>query len=241
MRILLAPKFKPSLFGEKFTPELMSIFEHARDDLGCLNVSFWGTRNDSKTPRLDGSVVASTYPITWIQKYAIFGYSSIDPVVKESMFTNAVKLTDFTEEAPQGLESFYKAVRNANIGEFSVSVPIHFSSDIRSVSTFMFSATKNTKVIGNHENLSKAREHAHRIASFIFTETGAEEKETPKLTSREVAILKALSKGQTYQEIAVMLDLSRWTIVAHAKSARTKLGARSNSEAVSLGQEQNLI
>jgi DNA-binding NarL/FixJ family response regulator len=52
------------------------------------------------------------------------------------------------------------------------------------------------------------------------------------ITGREYQVLVGLSEGLTYDEIALRLDRSLYTIRDHTKSAFKKLGARDRSEAV---------
>ncbi|NQU34053.1 MAG: response regulator transcription factor [Bacteroidetes bacterium] len=52
------------------------------------------------------------------------------------------------------------------------------------------------------------------------------------LTNREIAVLKLFSKGQTYKEIGVDLNISPRTVESHKKNILTKLEIRSTAEMV---------
>lgn len=242
MRILLAPKFKQSLFGEKFPKQLLDDFKKARDELQCNYISFWAAPYVSETEKKEThGIVATTYPLTWVQQYSMFGYSGVDPALVECLQSNSPLLVDYQDEPAPERKKFYAAVRRAQLGRYSLSVPVHFSADLRTVTTYSFPATHNRHNLERHENLIRCREYAFHIANALVQDTEEEADRVSQLTDREIAILKGLSSGNNYKQIAEILGISRWTVIAHAKSARTKIGATSNSEAVSVAISRKII
>lgn len=240
MKIFLAPNFKASFLGGVFPEELLNLFIDAREQLVCQNVSYWGTSNDSKSG-VESNVIANTYPLSWVQKYTLLGFSSVDPVLIECLNSNAVLKLDFSNEASEETKKFFTAVKKAKIGQTSVSVPISLTSSSRSVTTFTFSAVHNKDTIFSPENIIRCREHAHRIASFMHYSDRTSSPPERALTSRETVILNAISMGNSYQEVSNTLNISRWTVIAHAKSARHKLGANTNAEAVRIALEKGIL
>jgi two-component system response regulator DesR len=63
----------------------------------------------------------------------------------------------------------------------------------------------------------------------------------PHLTPREEDVLTRIAQGETNEQIAVDLTLSRNTVKQHASSAYRKLDARNRTEAVRRAQDQGLI
>ncbi|MFN8444021.1 MAG: LuxR C-terminal-related transcriptional regulator [Caldilineaceae bacterium] len=61
------------------------------------------------------------------------------------------------------------------------------------------------------------------------------------LTAREVEVLRLLTQGLTYAQIADQLIVSRRTVNAHATSIYSKLGVTSRAMATRLAIEQNLV
>ena len=53
-----------------------------------------------------------------------------------------------------------------------------------------------------------------------------------KLTQREVEVLKALSEGHTYQEIADILFISHETVKKHLKNIYRKLSVKNKIQAI---------
>jgi len=65
--------------------------------------------------------------------------------------------------------------------------------------------------------------------------------EASTLTRREVEILEMMAEGMRNRAIAGRLKISRHTVKFHVASILTKLGARSRTEAVTLGVRHGLI
>lgn len=64
---------------------------------------------------------------------------------------------------------------------------------------------------------------------------------TPRLTERQLDVLRLIATGQSNKEIARDLDLSPATIKAHTAAAIAALGARNRAEAVFTAREMTLI
>jgi DNA-binding NarL/FixJ family response regulator len=63
----------------------------------------------------------------------------------------------------------------------------------------------------------------------------------PQLTQREEDVLSRIAQGETNEQIATDLTLSRNTVKQHASSAYRKLNARNRTEAVRRAQYYGLI
>jgi DNA-binding NarL/FixJ family response regulator len=61
------------------------------------------------------------------------------------------------------------------------------------------------------------------------------------LTSREVEVLEMLAEGMSNRAIAARLKIARNTVKFHVAAILLKLGARTRTEAVTLGVRQGLI
>jgi len=62
-----------------------------------------------------------------------------------------------------------------------------------------------------------------------------------RLTSREIDVLRLLSRGFTYMEIGKQLGISVHTVTSHIKKSYRKLGAHSAAEAVTRAAELRLL
>lgn len=79
------------------------------------------------------------------------------------------------------------------------------------------------------------------LDSRSFVEPSAGVGGAPRLTSRELEVLRLIANGLTNRGIAVLCSLSEHTIRAHLREIMRKLSARSRIEAVSLGIRHGLI
>jgi DNA-binding CsgD family transcriptional regulator len=62
-----------------------------------------------------------------------------------------------------------------------------------------------------------------------------------KLTPRQMECLRRIAEGETTQEIAVALGLSRHTVDHYVGAACDRLNARTRAQAVALAVAQNLL
>jgi DNA-binding CsgD family transcriptional regulator len=66
-------------------------------------------------------------------------------------------------------------------------------------------------------------------------------KSEPRLTQREIDILRLIARGHTYAEAALRLGLSPHTVASHIKKAYRKLGVHSAGAAVMRAVQLRLI
>lgn len=79
------------------------------------------------------------------------------------------------------------------------------------------------------------------ISYFKDDSSKSQESGDEKLTKREREILSALSKGNSYQEIADLLNMSIGTLRYHIRNIYQKLQVHSQSEAVAKGIKGKII
>lgn len=61
-----------------------------------------------------------------------------------------------------------------------------------------------------------------------------EKTESPNLNQREKDVLKHVSEGQSYKEVAYTMSLAEPTIKIYMKRAKKKLGAANTGQAIAL-------
>jgi DNA-binding NarL/FixJ family response regulator len=64
---------------------------------------------------------------------------------------------------------------------------------------------------------------------------------TEELTAREVEVLRLMARGQTNKQVAAQLRISEHTAKFHVSSVLTKLGARTRTEAVTIGMTRGVV
>lgn len=62
-----------------------------------------------------------------------------------------------------------------------------------------------------------------------------------RVTSREIDVLRLLSRGYTYSEIGKQLGISVHTVTSHIKKSYRKLGVHSAAAAVTRAAELHLL
>jgi LuxR family quorum sensing-dependent transcriptional regulator len=62
-----------------------------------------------------------------------------------------------------------------------------------------------------------------------------------RLTPRELAVLRLVSTGAQFRDVAEALGLGEETVRSHLKKAQSKLGARNRAQAVAEALRQHLI
>jgi two-component system, NarL family, response regulator YdfI len=62
-----------------------------------------------------------------------------------------------------------------------------------------------------------------------------------ELTPREVEVLRLMARGQTNKQVAARLEISEHTAKFHVSSVLAKLGARTRTEAVTIGMTRGLV
>ena len=70
---------------------------------------------------------------------------------------------------------------------------------------------------------------------------GSDARSTPRLTAREVAVLRVVAEGATDQEVATRLGVRRRTVTSYLSSIYTKLGVRTRTAALRVAREQQVI
>jgi DNA-binding NarL/FixJ family response regulator len=85
------------------------------------------------------------------------------------------------------------------------------------------------------------------VAGFAVTlppaPSGPEESITGSehLTAREVEVLRLMARGHRNKQLATMLNISEHTAKFHVSSVMAKLGARTRTEAVTIGVTRGLV
>lgn len=93
------------------------------------------------------------------------------------------------------------------------------------------------------EELARAADAAAAGRSYVDAVLLAQlvEPSQPKLSGRELAVLRMLADGLAYREIAERLLLSPDTVRSHVQHVLTKLGAHTRSQAVATAFRRELI
>lgn len=166
-------------------------------------------------------------------EYVAKGFSQIDPVYNS--VPNQIMpqdWSDLADNAPE-LRTFFSRFYAVNGGRNGISVPMTRDPGVSLVASAVFDIDdiswpnfkrKNLKDWINAFNIMANR--VLEIHQWPNLSLGI------KLTRREYDCLYWASTGKSDLEIANILGISRWTVIAHIQSAKYKLGAFNRTGAV---------
>lgn len=183
---------------------------------------------------------AVTYSTEWVERYRARGYLSVDPAVQIGL--RRLLPIDWNELGTdeRNVRNFFGEAFEFGLGRRGLSIPVHGYLGDRA----LFSVTGD---MSNRE-WSWARHTAFRhlpiVAAHLHDTVLRLEGILPdrlRLSRRELDCLGWASEGKTVWESGVILGLSVHTVRCYLESARHKLGASSNTHAVSLALRSGLL
>lgn len=207
---------------------------------GMKTVAYLGTGTlDRRLPRRE-PYLAVTYSSEWIAHYRARGYVKIDPAIQTGL--RRLLPIDWDDLAGQdsALRHFFGEAAEFGLGRKGMSFPVHGHGGDRA----LFSISTD---LSNRE-WQWARRTAFRhfpvIAAHLHDavlRTDGFARGQPHLSPREVECLQWTSEGKTVWECGMILGLSPHTVRCYLESARHKLGASSNTHAVSIALKSGLL
>jgi len=217
------------------------------DLLGCVaerygmkTAAYLGTGTlDRLSPRRE-PFIAVTYTSEWVDRYRERGYLKIDPAVQIGL--RRLLPIDWGEFGTEGgsVRQFFGEASEFGLGRRGMSFPVHGHRGDRA----LLSVTADL----NDREWKWARRTAFRhfpiIAAHLHESVLRTEgvlRAQPHLSPRELECLQWTSEGKTVWECGVILALSPHTMRCYLESARHKLGASSNTHAVSIALKSGLL
>jgi DNA-binding CsgD family transcriptional regulator len=237
-RVLVAPDFVIAPSNPDFPPAILEALKTARDETQSNYVNFWARVSGAG---LDSNIIVTTYPAKWLERYTERNYAHVDPVIIKGLESVGAVIFDHRHPANAEEADLAEGAIENDIGFYTIGIPVHIGPNIRSVTTY----STDIDVTGSPDEaagiLATCREHAHIIALTV-TERFLK-KNPPKvaLSDREIEVLYWGAQGKTDKEIGELMNLSRWTIVAHMQSAKAKLHVSNKSAAIARALELNLL
>jgi DNA-binding CsgD family transcriptional regulator len=175
-----------------------------------------------------------------VERYRLRGYLKIDPTIQMGLRRLLPLDWDEVGREDRALRQFFGEASEFGIGRKGMSFPVHGFSGERA----LLSVTSD---LSNRE-WQWARRTTFRHFPIIATHlheavlrTEGVLRARPRLSRRELECLQWTSEGKTVWECGMILGLSPHTVRCYLESARHKLGASSNTHAVSLGHKSGLL
>ena len=175
------------------------------------------------------------YPAEWVQVYHDEDFGKVDPALA-TMFQrrlpfvwDAGKLAKEVEAPPQ--KRFLDSARDFRMSR-GLTVPVYGPAGDFAMFSFVSSGSQQ-----EFSRIVDAYGHDLHLLSLYFhqaiaTAIAAREPEESKLTSREREVLHWAASGKTFEEIGIILGISRRTVEAHIYNAMKKLDVYNTPQAV---------
>lgn len=207
---------------------------------GMKTVAYLGTGTlDRKVPRRE-PYIAVTYSSEWIEHYRARGYLKIDPVIRIGLRRLLPVDWDDFAGGDTSLRQFFGEASEFGLGRRGMSFPVHGHGGDRA----LFSVTADLSDREWQWARRTAFRHFPIIAAHLHDAVLRTEgvlQAQPHLSPRELECLQWTSEGKTVWESGMILGLSPHTVRCYLESARHKLGASSNTHAVSLALKSGLL
>jgi len=187
---------------------------------------------------LESTIVVRSYGINddWHKLYVSRNYTQIDPVVKMLFETdgNIVSWQKAYKKYAKGAEAFIAT---------ATEMGLHDGYSIATASSDFTGIACSTSVTFESKNLT---EHHHELVKTLLPHLNRVMArpgflKAPKLTDKQIEVLKWASADKSYWEIATIMGISDRTVKFHFKNIFLKLGVPSRGEAVRKGKMMGLI
>lgn len=207
---------------------------------GLKTVAYLGTGTlDRTVPRREPYIVV-TYPAEWVERYRSRGYLSIDPAIQVGLRRLLPVDWDEFGAGDSALRTFFGEASEFGLGRRGISFPVHGFRGDRA----LLSVTADFTGLEWQWARRTVLRHFPIIASHLHDAVLRSEgidRMQPHLSRRELECLQWTSEGKTVWECGVILSLSPHTVRCYLESARHKLGASSNTHAVSVALKAGLL
>lgn len=236
-RILTAPDFQITAAEPDFPPALLETLKTARDVTGANYVSFWANVSDVD---LAATIAVTTFPAAWLRRYRQMDYSLIDPMIQTGLNSVGAVILDHEHGDTAEIAAFGADAMNHDLGRYTIGIPVHVGARIHSVTTFTTDLDVRDSV-DSSAMIARCREQAQIVALAVVERFLKVDAPSVDLTAREIEVLYWGAQGNTDQKTGEIMDISRWTVVAHVQSAKTKLRVKNKAAAIARALELNLF
>jgi LuxR family transcriptional regulator, quorum-sensing system regulator BjaR1 len=183
----------------------------------------------------------SGWPEAWNNRYIENGYLDADPVVYRMRRSSDPLMWD---EAPFSREDAAAARVMNEAPDFGLvcglSIPIHSIQGFTAGACF--SARHRVRWMGQRRAaLQLIAIFAHSRTASIVAGRGGEAKPSPRLSPREIEVIKWSSAGKSAWDISKILNISEDTVYEYIGNAQRKLGAANRTHAVAQAMRHGLI
>lgn len=207
---------------------------------GLKTVAYLGTGTlDLRLPRRE-PYLAVTYSSAWVQHYRARGYVKLDPIIRTGLRRLLpFDWADFSREE-SALRQFFGEATDFGLGHRGMSFPVHGHAGDRSMLSVSADFAEREWQWVRRTAFRQFPVIAAHLHDAVLRMEGSSRSQ-PHLSPREIDCLRWTSEGKTVWECGIILSLSIHTVRCYLESARHKLGATSNTHAVSIALKSGLL
>lgn len=187
----------------------------------------------SHQARLETAFVQSNYSSSWRERYDADRLHYVDPTVTHCLHSSLPIVWEAETFKGPHQRAFYEEACAYGIRS-GVTFPIHGPHGEFGVVSFASDAPPDKKEIGNQmPALALIRDYAFESSlKFINTGRAGDETEKPRLTRRELEVLRWVMVGKSSWEISKITSCSEATVNFHIANVRQKFGVSTRQQAL---------
>lgn len=207
---------------------------------GMKTVAYLGTGTLERSLPRKEPYLAVTYSPEWVDRYRERNYCRIDPALQIGL--RRLLPIDWGEFGKEGhtLREFFGEALEHGLGRKGISFPVHGHLGDRALFSVTADASEREWQWARRTVFRQFPIIAAHLHDAVLRIEGVE-RIRPHLSPRELECLEWTSEGKTVWECGLILGLSPHTVRCYLESARHKLGASSNTHAVSIALKSGLL
>jgi DNA-binding CsgD family transcriptional regulator len=205
---------------------------------GLKTVAYLGTNSARLSDR--EPYIAVTYSAEWVTHYKAQGYLFIDPVIREGF--NCLMPIDWRDFDKSGarIRQFLGEAVDFGLGQNGLTFPVRGMHGNRALVTITSDTTDREWQTVRRLYMRDFQALAGHLHQMVLR-SGGNENPQINLSKRQTECLWWISQGKNVPEIAIILELSRYTVKDYLEDARAKLNATSNSHAAFTAAQLGLL
>jgi len=184
--------------------------------------------------------LAVTYSSDWVEHYRARDYVKIDPVIQTGLRRLLPIDWDDFERGSQALRDFFGEAAEFGLGRKGISFPVYGHRGDRALVSISADLSEREWQWARRTAFRHFPIIAAHLHDAVLRIEGVE-RAKPHLSPREIECLQWTAEGKTVWECGMILGLSSHTVRCYLESARHKLGASSNTHAVSIALKSGLL
>ncbi len=231
------PDFKASSNVGKADNAMLAQLKRIKNQGKAIYISF--SIHDYQHDNPD-SLYFVTYPLRWMTEYIRNNYIEIDPLLH--LDYRRASLVDWEDvQAECKVQKMFQKFQEYGLGSNGITVTGHICKSQYGALGLTFELGAANWADFKRENLDLFQFLTAQLCdrySDLYHLSG-----TPnfQLTRRELQCLYWIAIGKTDNQISNLMNIGKWTVVSHVKSAKQKLKTPNRASAVAIAISEGLI